>query len=199
MKDTVIVLELDEAGRIRTAGCMSSESLYEGAVVVDSLPSGPLGEYMYINGEYIHSPPVVVEDIPALRANKVSEMSAACNATIIAGVDVTLSDGQTSHFSLALEDQLNLLSLQGILAAGAEVVPYHADGEECRYYSTADFQLIADAATGWKVYQESYFNSLRSYIQSLETAEAIRAVTYGMEIPVEYQTDVLRQLTERGK
>lgn len=124
----------------------------------------------------------------------IERMSAACNDTIVAGVDVVLTDGNLYHFSLALEDQLNLLSLQGMLSAGADAVPYHADGEECRYYSAEDFALIAAAATAWKLYQESYFNSLRGYIRSMGTVAEIRKVVYGMEIPDEYQTDVLKQL-----
>lgn len=124
----------------------------------------------------------------------IERMSAACNNTIVAGVDVVLTDEQLYHFSLALEDQLNLLSLQGMISAGADAVPYHADGEECRYYSAADFALIAAAATSWKLYQESYFNSLRSYIRSMDTVAEIRKVVYGMDIPDAFQTNVLKQL-----
>lgn len=133
-------------------------------------------------------------DLEIVMERMIERMSAACNAAITAGVDVTLSDGQAYHFSLRLEDQLNLLSLQGMLAAGAEAVPYHADGEGCRYYSAEDFNAIAQAATFWKLYQESYFNSLRGYIQSMETMTEMLAVTYGMAIPEAYQTDVLKGL-----
>lgn len=132
--------------------------------------------------------------IEMVRENVINQMSAACNAAIVGGVDVTLSDGQTYHFSLNLEDQLNLLSLQGMIANGAEAVPYHADGEECRFFSTDDFTAVTTAATNWKLYNESYFNSLRAYIQSMETMEELLAVEYGMEVPAEYQTVVLQQM-----
>lgn len=136
----------------------------------------------------------IAPSIDEAREDKIAAMSAACNAAITGGVDVELSDGNTYHYSLTLEDQLNMMNIQAMVASGAESVPYHADGEECRYYSAADFAAIADAATAWKLYQESYFNSLRGYIQSMTTVEEIEAVTYGMEIPTEYQTDVLRDL-----
>lgn len=140
--------------------------------------------------------PEVPDDssIEIVRENIINQMSAACNAAIVGGVDVTLSDGKTYHFSLQLEDQLNMLSLQGMIANGTEAVPYHADGEECRYYSAEDFTAIATEATNWKLYQESYFNSLRAYIQSMETMPELLAVTYGMEVPAEYQTVVLQQM-----
>lgn len=132
--------------------------------------------------------------VELVRENTIAQMSALCSAAITGGVDVALSDGKTYHFSLSLEDQLNLLSLQGMIASGSEAVPYHADGEECRYYSAEDFKSISEAATFWKLYQESYFNSLRGYIRSMETMAELLAVSYGMSIPEDYQTDVLKQL-----
>ena len=127
----------------------------------------------------------------------IKKMNTTCNAVITGGVDVKLTDGETYHFSLKLEDQLNLMSLQSIILSGAEAVPYHADGEECRYFSAEDFQLIATAATQWKIYQESYFNNLRVYIQSLTTIPEVMAVEYGMEIPEEYMTDVFKTLMQQ--
>lgn len=128
----------------------------------------------------------------------IAAMSDACNQAIVSGVDVTLSDGGIYHFSLGLEDQLNLMNLQSMVLSGAESVPYHADGAGCRYYSADDFNKIAEAAIAWKLYHESYFNSLREYIKSLNTNEELGNVEYGMEIPEEYQTNVFRQLTGTG-
>jgi hypothetical protein len=141
-----------------------------------------------------YTPGTKAQSVEDVRTETVAQMSATCNAAIVGGVDVTLTGGETKHFSLTLEDQLNLLSLQGRVASGADSVPYHADGEECSYYSAADFALIADAATRWKLYQESYFNALRGYILALETVTELRGVTYGMDIPEAYRTDVLRAL-----
>lgn len=143
--------------------------------------------------------PAEVPDIEEVRAAKISEMSAACAQAITAGVDVTLSDGTTGHYSLTLEDQLNLMNLQAMVVAGMESVPYHADGEQCRYYSAADFTTIVETATAWKLYQESYFNSLRDYINSMAAVEDIQAVTYGMDIPRQYQTQVLQDLMAEGE
>lgn len=139
----------------------------------------------------------VVEDGtgPAItRESVTAAMREACAAAITGGVDVTLGDGETYHFSLTLEDQLNLMNLQSMADAGAEQLPYHADGEDCRYYNPEDFHTITQAATRWKMYQESYFNSLRGYISSLETQTQLEAVRYGMEIPEPFRTDVLRQM-----
>lgn len=124
----------------------------------------------------------------------IKKMSAACNAVITNGVDVVFPDGTISHFSLKLEDQNNMISLQLMLASGYEAVPYHADGQECRYYTAEEFTLISTTATTWKMYHESYFNSLRSYIRAMLTTDEMLAVVYGMPIPEEYQSQPLKQM-----
>ena len=141
---------------------------------------------------------VTVEDDgtgPSITREAVTaSMRRACADAITGGVDVVLESGETCHFSLTLEDQLNLMNLQSMADAGAAQLPYHADGEDCRYYSPEELHTITQAATRWKMYQESYFNSLRGYIASLETQEQLEAVRYGMEIPEAFRTDVLRQM-----
>lgn len=127
------------------------------------------------------------------RSEKLAELSGACNAVILNGVDVEMEDG-LHHFSMGIEDQLNLMSLQAMIMAGQTEVAYHADGEECRFFTAEEFQLIATAATNWKLYHESYYNSMRSYINAEEDAERISAIVYGTPIPEEYQTDVLKLL-----
>ncbi len=125
---------------------------------------------------------------------KVNEMSATCNNVIIAGFDVTLSDNESHHFSLTTQDQLNLITLSSLVANGEEYVPYHADGELCKYYSAADIVAIVTAATSYKTYHTSYFNSLKLYIEDMKEIADVSSVFYGMEIPEEYQSDVLKQL-----
>lgn len=136
------------------------------------------------------------EPLNTVKANKAAEMSAACRSAIIAGFDVILSDGKDHHFSLTVEDQLNLNALFGLLATGAEQVPYHADGETCMYFTAADMQTVVQEATAHKTYHESYFNSLKAYIASKRTAAAVNAIEYGTEIPEQYQSDVLKALLE---
>lgn len=160
------------------------------------------------NGEEIEieqeqTPPV--EDAPVVDPNeevtveyvrtaKVAEMNATCNQVIENGVDVLLSDGNVYHFSLTTQDQLNLITLQSMIAAGETSIPYHADGELCRYYSVEDISLVMDSATAHKTFHVTYFNSLKVYINALDNITDISAVEYGVEIPEEYQSDILRAL-----
>lgn len=146
-----------------------------------------------------YTPGVKVQRVEATRNDVLSQMSAAHQEVVAGGVDVTLSDGQTRHFSPTPEDLRGIPHLQRLLAFGAKSVLYPADSEECTRYSAADFALIADALTRWNLYQEGYFNSLCEYIFMLETVEEQRGVVYGMEIPEAYQTDVFRALLAQMK
>lgn len=136
------------------------------------------------------------EEIPELeyvRAVKIKEMSYECNKTIEEGFDLEMEDG-THHYSYALEDQLNLMNLSSMIAQGINELSYHADGELCRFYTPAEINGIIDAGNKWKTYHTTYFNALKSYINSLETIEEISAITYGIEIPEAFKTDVLKIL-----
>lgn len=129
-----------------------------------------------------------------VKSTKIAEMNYICNKVIENGIDVLLSDGNVYHFSLTTQDQLNLITLQSMIAAGETSIPYHADGELCRYYSVEDISRVMDSATAHKTFHVTYFNSLKVYINALESIADISAVQYGADIPAEYQSDILKAL-----
>ena len=140
--------------------------------------------------------PVPEEDVSLefIRASKIAEMSATCRKTIEAGVDVELR-GENHHFSLDTQDQLNLMSL-GVMAQTQSMIPYHADGETCVFFTAEEISQIVSAATAHKVYHTTYYNALKNYINALETIEDIAAITYGTPIPDEYKSEVLRVIEQ---
>ena len=125
---------------------------------------------------------------------KIAEMSNDCNQMITGGFDVVLSDKESHHFSLTIQDQLNLITLSSLAASGETVIPYHADGELCRGYSVEDINLIVNAATEFKTYHVTYFNSLKAYIKNLSDISQINQIEYGIDIPAEYQSEILRNM-----
>ena len=145
----------------------------------------------------VETPPVDPNEavtIDYVKTSKIAEMNYLCNKVIESGVDVLLSDGKVYHFSLTTQDQLNLITLQSMIAAGQTSIPYHADGELCRYYSIEDIRKVMDTATAYTTFHVTYFNSLKVYISALEDIAEVSAVQYGMDIPVEYQSDILQAL-----
>ena len=141
------------------------------------------------------------EDITVAYAKKLKlkDMSNTCNNIIFAGIDVVLSDEETHHFSLTEYDQLNLFKLETLARSGQEVLPYHEDGELCKFYPAADIITIANAATQYITYHTTYFNSLKAYINSLRSLNTISKVTYGMDIPEKYQSDVWKEINKNDE
>ena len=125
------------------------------------------------------------------RESKKKELSDACHAGIIAGVDVSLPGG-TEHFSLKETDQLNLFGKQAQLAAGLTRLEYHQDGEPCKYYSAEEMGGIIDTAMYFVSYQTTYCNSMYAWLEGCSRASEMARIHYGMEVPEEYQSEVLR-------
>ena len=142
--------------------------------------------------EIIEEPTEPDELLEYVREGKINEMSRACRETIEAGFDLELH-GETQHFSLTTQDQLNLMSLS-MMAQTQSLIPYHADGQETTFYTSDEINEIIQTATDLKIYNTTYFNALKGYINSLETIEEIGAITYGTPIPEEYKSDVLKVL-----
>ena len=137
-------------------------------------------------------PPVItIEDRKTKLINKMSD---ECNRVITAGFDMELDDHQTYHFSLEIEDQLKIQALALKVQSGETNLPYHADGEPCRFFSAQEILNLNNMMEHLITYHTTYFNSLRTYIQSIEDEASLEAITYGIEIPEEYQSDVLKVL-----
>ena len=116
----------------------------------------------------------ISEPIENIISKKKTELSAECEKTIIAGVDVG-----DAHYSLTIEDQANILALTPLAQAGNSVF-YHQDGEMCREYSSDEFLAVVNAATVFKTLQTTYCNLLMRQVEAMTDAEEIRAVKYGV-------------------
>ena len=141
----------------------------------------------------------IPETLEEIKAAKKQEIGEACDKIIYEGMDVTLTNGSTEHFSLTDHDQLNLFGKQVQLAAGADQLEYHSDGQPCRYYSTADMQMIIAAAMKHVSYHTTYCNAVNMWIVGCESVEEIQQIYYGAEVPETYQNDVLKAYTASMK
>ncbi len=137
-----------------------------------------------------------VETLDETKEKKVAEMNESQQQIITAGIDVTLKDGTTDHFDLTDRDQMRLIGLQEEVKSGAERISWHTSDEDehCKFYSNADMAVIAGKAMAYVKWHVTYFRDLRIYIRSLATKDEVAAVTYGMDIPVEYQSDPLKAM-----
>jgi hypothetical protein len=131
--------------------------------------------------------------LETIRAKTRAEISAACGEAITRGFDIEIG-GKTQHFSLTETDQLNLFGKQMQLVSGADQLEYHEDGHPCEYYSAADMANIIETAMAHVTYHTTYCNSLFQWINGCEKASEFAEISYGVEIPVEYQSEVYKDI-----
>ena len=151
---------------------------------------------VYIEPEPIPEPEPYVPTLEEVQETKVTEMNIAQQSIIQQGIEVTLTDGTTEHFTLTEHDQTSLMGLQAQVAQGAEQIPWHTSNqsEHCKFYSNADMALITTAAMSCVTWHVTYFRDLRIYIRSLQTKEEVESVVYGMDIPAEYRSEPLKAM-----
>lgn len=125
--------------------------------------------------------------IDYVKTKKILQMETATKNAIANGFDI-----DDLHYSLTTQDQLNLITLSSMVNAGVRQIPYHADGELCRYYTNDEMQTIISKAYEHIAKCTTYFNSLKYWIESLKDIEEIKNVYFGIEIPDEYKSEVLK-------
>ena len=162
------------------------EALDTNEIIVDEeINDNPPEEHNYVD-------PLDELTLEFVKESKINAMNYSCRTTIETGFDLIIR-GETHHFSLTTQDQLNLMNLN-VMAQTQNLIPYHADGEECEFYTPAEINEIVTTATNFKNYQLAYYNALKMYINALDNIENIAAIEYGTPIPDEYKSDVLRVL-----
>lgn len=151
---------------------------------------------VYIPPEQVPEPEPYVPTLEEVQETKVAEMEAAKQQLVQAGFDVTLADGTEEHFTLTMEEQIELSALQQKVKDGVPQLPWHIEdeSEHCKFYNNEDMALIVEAAFAHKSWHRTYFQDLRIYIRSLDSKEAVEAVTYGMEIPEECRSEPLQAM-----
>jgi hypothetical protein len=109
-----------------------------------------------------------------------------------------LSDYESYNFKLTAEDQLNLISIEGQLNAGAETVIYHATGQPCRVFSRDDMLKVIKAFRQHVTYHTTYFNVAKQYINSLTDIEKINQFSYGTDVSGVVTDKSIKQILMTG-
>lgn len=137
-----------------------------------------------------------VPTLKEVQEQKISEMNAIQQQVVANGCEVQLSDGTKEWFTLTTNDQLSLNSLSVKASEGMSIIPWHPADESvhCKFYSEEDMKRITDTCMNFVTYHVTYFRDLRIYIRSLQTKEEVNAVEYGIDVPIEYQSEVLQAL-----
>lgn len=167
----------------------------------DAVTSEYNGYQLSKDGSVYVEPEPYIPTLKEVQEEKVIEMENNQAETIQYGVDVQLSDGSVKHFTLTANDQISLMGLQAQIAQGVDQIPWHTSDQEehCEYYSNTDMALIVTKAMSFVTYHVTYLRDLRIYIRSLQDKDTINEIQYGDDIPLEYQSEVLKSmLAERA-
>lgn len=134
--------------------------------------------YKYINGEFIKNDEYAQSKLEEVKAAKISALSNICNRTITTGIEY---NGE--HFSLSNDDQINLMKLESSAKENPNSpIFYHADGKTCRLFSSDDIKAIAGLAAQWILLNTSYFNLMKSQINSATSIDDIMNINYGTSL-----------------
>lgn len=124
--------------------------------------------------------------IDGIKGLSISELSDMCQKTIFLGKDIELSDGTTERFEFKDQDQSNIKQLWDAIKDGATAYPYQSDNGPCKVYSALDIAKIYVTMSTTITSNITYYHQLKDYVNSLETADEVEAVTWGQELTGEY-------------
>lgn len=123
-----------------------------------------------------------------LKAWQKKVVNEACTAAIYYGVDVTLSDKKTYHFSYKADDQQNYTEMyQEIMFDNYTKLPYHSDNGDCTVYSAEDMKTIIRAERMNKFVLTTRCNAYHGMIKDATDKDAVLAVTWGSDLSADRQ------------
>lgn len=128
-------------------------------------------------------------DVEEFRNRRIQEMSDACASEITNGFYIG-----KHKFSLEYSDQIAMMKILMNIQMDATEVQWHPDNEDCTTYSADEFAKIAANADAHITWHQTYFNSLKKYMKAIQSINDLASITYGIDIPEEYQTDALKTL-----
>lgn len=144
--------------------------------------------------EPVESEPYV-PTLDEVKAVKKQEIALMYQVVKVSGIDIKLSTG-TQHFTLSDEDVTFLMGKQIELSTGVSEVAYQDSDNHCIILSSEDMQTIITAALAFVDVQTTYRNNLYEWVDACENEEEVAAVTYGVDIPAEYQNEVYKRKLE---
>lgn len=150
------------------------------------------------NGKYTIEEEPDNRPFEEIQAEKLSNLSEACNQTIIAGMDVETTEG-IEHFSLEETDQINLTTALSAIEQGAKGYPYHADKKLCRMFTAVEIKAIAEKATAHKLYHTTLCNHLLTLARRATTTAELDEITYSADcLPLDLAQNMQKVLAASG-
>lgn len=183
-ESTKEIASLDESGKEITTSVPTTETKQiELVVVVLKYVDPTVALVDKLNEQLNPSIDVNTCSLDELKAWQKKVVNEACTAAIYCGVDVTLSDKKTYHFSYKADDQQNYTEMyQEIMFDNYSKLPYHSDNGDCTVYSAEDMKTIIRAERMNKFILTTRCNAYHGMIKDATDKDAVLAVTWGSDL-----------------
>ncbi|MCM1237521.1 MAG: acyl carrier protein, partial [Ruminococcus flavefaciens] len=137
-------------------------------------------------------PEPYIPSLEEVKLSKKQEIALMHQSVTSNGIDVKLTTG-TQHFSLSNEDMTFLMGKKIEIESGAKEVSYQDSKNHCMILSSEDMQEIIMTAFLFVDRQTTYRNNLYEWIDQCTSSAEVDAITYGIDIPTEYQSESYRR------
>lgn len=183
-ESTKEIASLDESGKeIATSVPTTETKQVELVVVVLKYVDPTVALVDKLNEQLNPSIDVDTCTLDELKAWQKKVVNEACTAAIYYGVDVTLSDKKTYHFSYKADDQQNYTEMyQEIMFDNYSKLPYHSDNGDCTVYTAEDMKTIIRAERMNKFILTTRCNAYHGMIKDATDKETVLAVTWGSDL-----------------
>ena len=139
-------------------------------------------------------PELTLEEV---KKEKIAQLSSTCEQCIYNGVTMEI-DGETKYFSYKAEDQVNLGNALQLAQVTGLDVPYHADGDNCKLYTPEQIVKLYVQQMTNLTHNQTYFNQLRMYVETLEEKEDVENIMYGQDLTGKYLDKYTEMMTQAG-
>lgn len=124
------------------------------------------------------------EEFEQAKNMKIQELSNICENEIYTGIEIN-----GLNYSYTMQDQSNLINAITMAQATDLSIPYHADNQPCSLYTLAELMEIYVAEQINITKNQTYFNQIKLYINSLtdrNNLELVQSIYYGVELTGDY-------------
>lgn len=118
--------------------------------------------------------------------DKLTELSASCDSTIIQGITLTTEDGVERHFKCATDDKIIVAAALELVKSGAPGYLFQDGDGVCFYASTNDIRAIMTGFVQHVTKTQTYLSILSDYVKSLTDPQEVLAVQWGQELTGEW-------------
>lgn len=141
---------------------------------------------IYVNKSVVEKKYTDPRPLSEIQADKLTELSTACESAILDGITLTTEDGVERHFSCRVVDQMNATAALKLVEQGAPGYLFQDSEDNCFYATANDISSITVGFIQHVTKTRTYRNVLSDYVKSLSDPQEVLGVQWGQELTGEW-------------